>query len=404
MSDSSLHDGVGDFDLSESYVNSVMSSQTVLNTPVTEIFSKSRRKRHLSMPAVQDSAKKLCGVGSVNHDLIMGVERDNTFTDNSDDSEQSQNQGKSMSENNKNKKVVTAKKKLYKSPKKESELICTAASVHVDADVSVKDMICQMNNTMQSLFSSLNDKIKQMEHNIENKLISKFNQQIDKRVNSENRKLKNEMETQMSSLRTDLCDDIAEINARLNSMGENIQTSASDGKPPNMERNIVIRNLPHTLNENLRGKVTGLLRDGLKLTEVVVDNVERKESRVESVPAVVVVTLASKEDKVNILRVKANLIRNHRYKRVFIHPDMSKRERQLAANFRKVVNAVQNSDVKLFVKGSRVCSSKWSSADDSTPTHDNSYGRNFRGEQRTHDFQRDEHEEMDICLQFMAGR
>ena len=116
------------------------------------------------------------------------------------------------------------------------------------------------------------------------KLISKFNQQIDKRVNSENRKLKNEMETQMSSLRTDLCDDIAEINARLNSMSKNFQTSASDGKPPNMERNIVIRNLPHTLNDNLFGKVTGLLQDGLKLAEVVVDNVERKESRVESVP------------------------------------------------------------------------------------------------------------------------
>ena len=42
-----------------------------------------------------------------------------------------------------------------------------------------------------------------------------------------------------------------------------------------------------------------------------------------------VVTLASKEDKLNILRVNANLIRNHRYKRVIIHPDMSKRERQL---------------------------------------------------------------------------
>ena len=110
-------------------------------------------------------------------------------------------------------------------------------------------------------------------------------------MNSENRKLKNEMETQMSSLRTDLCDDIAEINARLNSMSENFQTSASDGKPPNMERNIVIRNLPHTLNENLRGKVTGLLRDGLKLAEVVVDNSERKESRVESVPGVVVMWL-----------------------------------------------------------------------------------------------------------------
>ena len=42
---------------------------------------------------------------------------------------------------------------------------------------------------------------------------------------------------------------------------------------------------------------------------------------------------------------------------------------------------MQNSDVKLFVKGSRVCSSNWSSADDSTPTYDNSHshGRNFRG-------------------------
>ena len=58
-------------------------------------------------------------------------------------------------------------------------------------------------------------------------------------------------------------------------------------------------------------------------------DIERKESRVESVPGVVVVTLASKEGKLNILRVKANLIRNHRYKRVFIHSDMSKRERQL---------------------------------------------------------------------------
>ena len=45
-----------------------------------------------------------------------------------------------------------------------------------------------------------------------------------------------------------------------------------------MERNIVIRNLPHRLNEDLGGKVTGLLQDGLKLAEVVVDNVKRKES------------------------------------------------------------------------------------------------------------------------------
>ena len=63
---------------------------------------------------------------------------------------------------------------------------------------------------------------------------------------------------------------------------------------------------------------------------------ERNESRIESVPGVAVVKLTSKEDKRNILRVKANLMETHRYRRVSTHPDMSKRERQLAANFRKV--------------------------------------------------------------------
>ena len=70
MSDSHLHDELGEIDLlegAESYVNSVMSSQTVLSSPVTEIFSK--RKRHLSVPTIQDSAKKLRGICSDSSDL-----------------------------------------------------------------------------------------------------------------------------------------------------------------------------------------------------------------------------------------------------------------------------------------------------------------------------------------------
>ena len=396
MSDSSLHDDLGDFDLSESsesYVNSVMSSQTVLNSPVTEIFS--RRKRHLSMPTVQDTVKKLRGVGSVNSELIEGVEREGVQIESSEQGQDLTN----MSDKNENRKVVTAKKKLYKSQKKDSEVICTAASVNVDADVSVKGMISQMNKTMHTLFESLSDKMKQMEHNIESKLVSKFNQQIDKRVNSESKKLKKEMESQLSSLRTDMCDDIAEINAKLNSLSDNFQSNQSNGQPgpdgqfQNMEKNIIIRNLPYTVNEDLRGKVNGLFRDGLKLAEVIVDCVERKESRVESVPGVVVVTLGSKEDKRNILRMKTSLNKNYRFKRVFIHPDLPKRERQLAANFRKVVNAVQNSDVKLFVKGSRVLSSR-RSVDEDVTARDRSHsrGRDFRDGETSRDYQQYEHE------------
>lgn len=406
MSDSSLHDDIGDFDLSESsesYVNSVMASQTVLNSPVTEIFSK--RKRHLSMPAVQDTVKKLRGVGSINNDLIEGVEREGAQTESSEQGQDLIN----ISDKTENRKVVTAKKKLYKSQKKDSEVICTAASVHVDGDVSVKGMISQMNKTMHTLFESLSDKMKEMEHNIESKLVSKFNQQIDKRVNSESKKLKKEMESQLSSLRTDLCDDIAEINAKLNSLSDNFQSNQTSGQPvqdgqfQNMEKNIIIRNLPYTINEDLRGKVNGLFRDGLKMAEVVVDCVERKESRVESASGVVVVTLGSKEDKRNILRVKTRLNKNHRYKRVFIHPDLPKRERQLAANFRKVVNAVQNSDVKLFVKGSRVLSSR-RSVDEDIPARDISHsrGRDFRHREMSHDYRQYECEDMDTCTSHSA--
>ena len=90
-------------------------------------------------------------------------------------------------------------------------------------------------------------------------------------------------------------------------------------------------------------------------------------------------------------------MKSNKYKRVLIHPDLPKRERQLAANFRKVVNAAKNRDVKLFVKWLRVCSSKWSSADESTPTQGESHsqGRHFRVEKTSHNFQQDEHEEMD---------
>ena len=352
------------------------------------------------MPTVQDTVKKLRGVGSVNSELIEGVEREGAQIESSEQGQDLIN----MSDKNESRKVVTAKKKLYKhdkSQKKDSEVICTAASVHVGADVSVKGMISQMNKTMHTLFESLSDKMKQMEHNIESKLVSKFNQQIDKRVNSESKKLKKEMESQLSSLRTDLCDDIAEINAKLNSLSDNFQSTCnqstgqpgSDGQFQNMEKNIIIRNLPYTVNEDLRGKVNGLFRDGLKLAEVIVDCVERKESRVESVPGVVVVTLGSKEDKRNILRMKTSLNKNYRFKRVFIHPDLPKRERQLAANFRKVVNAVQNSDVKLFVKGSRVLSSR-RLGDEDVPARDRSHSRSrdFRDGETSRDYQQYEHE------------
>ena len=171
MSDSNLHDDLVDFDLSESYVNSVMLSQTVLNTPVSVMSSQTvlntptsgtygrngnngTRKRHLSMPPVYDTVKKLRGAGSINSDLVVGGEREGIEIAESLAQDQNQgNTGQKQNHGNKTenpvpncgtRKLVTAKKKLYKA-QNHSEVICTAANVHGDADMSVKEMISQMN-------------------------------------------------------------------------------------------------------------------------------------------------------------------------------------------------------------------------------------------------------------------
>ena len=87
----------------------------------------------------------------------------------------------------------------------------------------------------------------------------------------------------------------------MNSLSENIPNNqvndyaSSNGQYYSMDKNIIIRNLPYGQNENLSGKVDGLFRDGLRIVDVVVDHVERKESRSESAPGVVVVTLVQRK-------------------------------------------------------------------------------------------------------------
>ena len=101
--------------------------------------------------------------------------------------------------------------------------------------------------------------------------------------------------------------------------------------------------------------------------------------------------------------MKANLLKSHQFKRVFIHPDLPKRERQLAANFRKVVNAVQNSDVRLFVKGSRVMSSRRSLVDEQSPIRDRSQESDPRDSGASpYGYERYEHENMDSCISYSA--
>ena len=65
-----------------------------------------------------------------------------------------------------------------------------------------------------------------------------------------------------------------------------------------------------------------------------------------------------------------------------------------------MVNAVQKSDVRLFVKGSKVRSPRRSSVDEQSPTRDRSYSKEWDprdGGAPSYGYERYEHENMDSC-------
>lgn len=113
-----------------------------------------------------------------------------------------------------------------------------------------------------------------------------------------------------------------------------------------------MRNLPHSTGENIVSKVNGVLRDGLRLRDVSIKSAERKQSRKENDPGVVIVKCNNIDDKKTILSSKRKLKDSRNFRDVFIHNDYSQQERIQTANLRTLIKAVGNDN--LIIKGNRV--------------------------------------------------
>lgn len=125
-------------------------------------------------------------------------------------------------------------------------------------------------------------------------------------------------------------------------------------KYKSIKRNIVIRKLPESANERLDDKVNELLKDGCKLLNVKIDKVERKKSRDDRFPGVIIATAATDDDKKQIMESKSRLKDSRRYSDVIIHNDQTKEERIMSANFRSMIRAYKNGNNNVSVKGLRV--------------------------------------------------
>ena len=89
---------------------------------------------------------------------------------------------------------------------------------------------------------------------------------------------------------------------------------------------LVIMNLSEGNCENLQEKVEALMREGLKITDIMFENIERKVSRQTRRSGIVVVTCMSWADKDRILKAKRLLDQSCVYSNVSIKPDRSREQ------------------------------------------------------------------------------
>jgi len=159
-----------------------------------------------------------------------------------------------------------------------------------------------------------------------------------------------ELDDKIHDLREDFNGELNEINTRLdNQRRVNANTRNDDDR----HLRVVVRNLPEAVNENVMQKVDSVIKDGLKINDIHVVSAERKDSRNDSRPGLVIAKFSTSEEKKTVMAAKKNLRDNRQYSTVYINHDLSREGRNLASNMRTLLSGVRRGQ-NLQVRGTRI--------------------------------------------------
>ncbi len=136
-----------------------------------------------------------------------------------------------------------------------------------------------------------------------------------------------------------------------------MKSYADAAKSGGIELNIVLKNVRESTNENVTSKVNGVIREGLKLRGIEVEEAVRKETRNSKYPGVIIARCKSVEEKKQILREKKNLRDSRNYKNVYVESDKPLQQRILESNMKLLVDTVGEGQLKLT--GSRLQRAGW---------------------------------------------
>jgi hypothetical protein len=128
--------------------------------------------------------------------------------------------------------------------------------------------------------------------------------------------------------------------------------------------NIVVRNLPERLGENIVSSVNALIAEGIQIRGVKISHAERKPSVVHNgtYPGVVIVKCKSGDDKKKIMTAKRKLKDSTRYRDIYIVHDQTHAERTHRQNMKTIIDTIGRGDLTLI--GDRVVSSRNDSSGD----------------------------------------
>ena len=213
----------------------------------------------------------------------------------------------------------------------------------------------RITSKVKKVNESVSKRINKLKTDLDKRLSDGLAQMVDKRVNSEMNKIRTEVDSRMSNIRSDLTSEIEETEAKVNSITVTLQVDVGASESHNRHLNVVVRNFPESVNENIEDRMNSLLRIHIKVVDVTVSVAKRIESNSDSKPWVITATFRSSEDKEKMMKSK-NKLKNSVYKQVFIHNDQSKEERLLNSNLRAIVDAVTciHNNTNLSVRGNRV--------------------------------------------------
>lgn len=200
------------------------------------------------------------------------------------------------------------------------------ADTDVNKDSTVLKAIQSMECRIDERFRKLEERLEGMERSLKN-LEDNLSEKITEIVAE-----------QMDNMKQSLQGEIADIRDRVTTL-----ESADSGSLPKHDCNIVLTNLAVKDNEQtLERQVSDILKTGLNLENVVVTAAERKDSRREGVPGVVIATLESKIQRSSVLKNKSKLKDHNELQSVHIYPDRPWHERRNDQNLRTIMNTLGN--------------------------------------------------------------